>query len=211
MRLLIALAVSFLTASIGATATSLLPPINDPEIMIDSDCCSMPIDISIVEPHSDCPTVNGLIQCDYDFVNTTGNIVTGFTFQTVIMSGLSKPESDSFTCADPKGFFLDCHASYFPDGTLIYSFSGVNPADGDEDGSFTEVGEQEGIPPGGHFKISLVGWAPNATASDGKLLYGGLPILENSVSETPEPAVALTLGTGLLFLAAMLRRKRTAR
>jgi hypothetical protein len=205
MRLFITLSLLFLAAAIGATATPVLPPINDPEILIDSDCCSIPITSGINQVQ---PT--GAQTVMYDFFNDTPGTITSFTFQTMVNTGLSPTASSSFTCADPAGYFLGCAVHYDPpSGNLTYSFSGTNALDDDETLE-PEIGEQEGIPPNGHFKITLQGWTPDVM-SGGQELYSNLPMLTNDFTQTPEPAVALTLGTGLLVLAAMLRRKRTAR
>jgi hypothetical protein len=202
MRLFITLSVLFLAAAIGVIATPLLPPINDPEILIDSDCCSIPITSGINQVQ---PT--GAQTVTYDFFNDTPGTITSFTFQTMVNTGLSPAAASSFTCADPAGYFLGCVVSYDPpSGNLKYSFSGTNPLDDDETLE-PEIGEQEGIPPNGHFKITLQGWTPDVM-SGGQELYSNLPTLHNDFTLTPEPAVALTLGTGLLVLAAMLRRKR---
>jgi len=214
MRLFITLSVLFLAAAIEATATPLLPPINDPEILIDSDCCSTPISSGI-----NSVVLTGAQTVTYDFFNDTSNMITSFNFATKINSGLSDQAAASFTCADPGGYFLNCSAQYMPSGFFVcngsqcnlqYLFSGVNPTDDDETLE-PEIGEQEGIPPGGHFKITLAGWTSGATASTGEQLYSGLPMLHNDFTQSPEPAVAFTVGTGLLVLAAMLRRKRIAR
>jgi hypothetical protein len=201
MRLAIVGPALFLAAAVAVTATPLL---NDPEITIDSGCCSIPIStgINTVQP-------TGAETVTYDFFNDTNNIVTGFRFATTINTGLSSQAAASFTCADPGGYFLNCTTTYTSStGNLLYVFSGVNPADGDESGSDTEVGEQEGIPPAGHFIITLQGWIPDAMSA-GQTLYSGTPVLDDTFTQTPEPAVALTLGTGLLLLAAIWRRRRT--
>jgi len=205
MRLFVTLSLLILAAAIGATATPLLPPINDPEILIDSSCCSIPITSGINQVQ---PT--GAQTVAYDFFNDTSNVITSFKFQTMVNAHLSTQASSSFTCMDNAGFFLGCKVNYDPStGNLLYSFSGTDPLEGDETQE-SEIGEQEGIPPSGHFAITLKGWTPDAMSA-GQELYSNLPTLRNDFTQTPEPAVALTLGTGLLFLAALLRRKRTAR
>jgi hypothetical protein len=205
MRLAIVGPTLFLAAAVVVTATPLL---NDPEILIDTGGDAIPISSGInqVQP-------NGNQTVSYDFVNDTNNIVTGFRFATTINVGLSNEAAASFTCADPGGYFLSCTTSYDPSnpppmtGNLVYVFSGVNPTDGDDTGTDTEAGEQEGIPPGGHFIITLQGWTPNAMSA-GEMLYSGTPMLQDTFTQTPEPAVALTLGTGLLLLVAVSRRRR---
>lgn len=194
MRLPIVGPTLFLAAAVAVTATPLL---NDPEILIDSGCCSIPISsgINTVQPTGDATVT-------YDFFNDTKNIITGFTFETTINTGLSSEAAASFTCADPGGFFLNCSTSYTQTtGNLLYVFSGVTPPTGDG-------GEDEGIFPGGHFIITLQGWVPDAMSA-GQMLYNNLPTLDNTFTDTPEPAVALTLGTGLLLLAVIWRRRQT--
>jgi hypothetical protein len=78
-----------------------------------------------------------------------------------------------------------------------------------------EIGEQEGIPPNGHFKITLQGWTPDVVSA-GQQLYSNVPNLDNNfvqtpIPESPEPASVLTLGTGLLTLGVMLLRRRSVR
>jgi hypothetical protein len=175
--------------------------LNDPEILIDSGGDAIPISSGINQVQ---PT--GAQTVSYDFFNDTQGIVTSFLFQTMVNTGLSSAAAASFTCADPGGFFLNCGTNYDRmTGNLQYLFSGVNPPEGDENGSDPETGEQEGIPPGGHFIITMQGWVPNATSA-GQMLYENLPMLDNHFTDTPEPAVGLTLGAGLLLLAAMWRR-----
>ena len=201
MRIATVVSILFLAAGTAAMADGVL---QDPEILIDSGCCSIPLSTGINTVQ---PTGAGTVT--YDFFNDTANIVTSFRFQTMINTGLSATAAGSFTCADPGGFFLGCIPSYNSmTGNLLYTFSGVNPSDGDENGGDTEVGEQEGIPSGGHFIITLNGWTPNAM-SNGETLYRNLPTLDNTFTTTPEPSSALILGGGLL-LFVMLRR-RTAR
>jgi hypothetical protein len=200
MRLAIVGPMLCLAAAVAVTATPLL---NDPEILIDTGGDAIPISSGInqVQPTGD-QTVS------YDFFNNTKNIVTGFTFETTINTGLSSDAAASFTCADPGGFFLNCTTTYTSsNGNLLYVFSGVNPFSGM---SGSGAGLQEGIFPGGNFIITLQGWIPDAMSA-GQMLYNELPTLDNTFTDTPEPAVALTLGTGLLLLAFIGRRRRTAR
>jgi hypothetical protein len=211
MRLLITLSVLFLAATIAGTAAPLLlPPIHDPEILIDSDCCSIPITTGINQVQ---PT--GAQTVTYDFFNDTPDVITSFVFQTMINTGLSPQAASSFTCMDNAGFFLGCTVHYDSiSGNLQYSFSGTNPLEGDETQE-SEIGEQEGIPPNGHFKITLQGWTPDVMSA-GEELYSNVPNLDNTfvqtpITDSPEPAAVLTMGTGLLVLAAMLRRRRSVR
>ena len=203
MRLIIVCCTLLLAASFAVTGT----PVYDPEVALDGGGDAIPITLGInqIQPNAGCPVLNGLIQCTFDFVNDTSNILTSFTFQTTINTGLSSEAAGSFTCADGGGYFLSCGVHYTSlTGNLRYDFSGVNPPDGDEN-SDLELNEMEGIPPNGHFIITLLGWAPDATVG-GEQLYSDLPHLNNSFTQSPEPAVAFTFGTGLLLLAAMWRR-----
>ena len=203
--------VLFLAATIAGTAAPLvLPPIHDPEILIDSDCCSIPITSGINQVQ---PT--GAQTVTYDFFNDTPDVITSFVFQTMINTGLSPQAASSFTCVDNAGFFLGCTVHYDPvSGNLQYSFSGTNPLEGDETQE-SEIGEQEGIPPNGHFKITLQGWTPDVVSA-GQQLYSNVPNLDNTfvqtpITDSPEPASVLMLGTGLLTLGVMLRRRRSVR
>jgi hypothetical protein len=201
MRLAIMCSTLLLANGIALSASPLL---QDPQIVIDSGgdatVISVPPGINEAQP---C----GSATCSFDFINDTASIVTGFNFKTKINTGLSSEDASLFTCADPGGYFIGCNTTYDPlTGILQYFYSGVNPADADENGSNTEAGEQEGIPPQGHFIITLQGWTENDTL----FVKGTPPQLNNTFStDSPEPAVALTLGSGLLLLAAMLRRRRT--
>jgi hypothetical protein len=201
MRIAIVCSTLLLACGVAATASSLL---QDPQILIDSGGdatgISIPPGINIAQP---C----GMATCSYDFVNDTPNIVTGFNFKTTINTGLTSEEASLFTCADPGGYFISCNTKYDSlTGTLQYFYSGVNPPDADENGTDTEAGEQEGIPLQGHFIITLQGWTEN----DVLFVDGTPPSLINTFStDAPEPSVAITLGSGLLLLAAMLRRRRT--
>lgn len=201
MRLPIVYSTLLLASGIALNASPLL---QDPQIVIDSGgdatIISQPPGINLAQP---C----GSATCVFDFVNDTASIVTGFNFKTTINTGLSGEEASLFTCSDPGGYFISCNTTYDPTtGILQYFYSGVNPADADENGSNTEAGEQEGIPPQGHFIITLQGWTEN----EALFVDGTPPQLHNTFStDTPEPAVALTLGSGLLLFAAMLRRRRT--
>ena len=204
MRLPILFSTLCLAAGVAVTATPLL---QDPQILIDtggdSVGISVPPGINQVQP---C----GSATCTYDFFNDTGSIITSFHFETTINPNLSDAViAANFSCVDAGGYFLHCSTQYMPSGDLQYLFTGVNPPEGDEDGSRTERGEHEGIPLLGHFVITLTGWTENE-----ELFVGGAPpTLDNSFSTaaTPEPAAALTLGTGLLLLGAMWRRRRTTR
>ena len=202
MRLPIVYSTLLLASGIALNASPLL---QDPQILIDSGgdatIISQPPGINLAQP---C----GSATCVFDFVNDTASIVTGFNFKTTINTGLSGEEASLFTCSDPGGYFIPrCNTTYDPStGILQYFYSGVNPPDGDENGTDTEAGEQEGIPLQGHFIITLQGWTEN----DALFVNGTPPSLSNTFStDAPEPSVAITLGSGLLLLAAMLRRRRT--
>jgi hypothetical protein len=207
MRFAIVCWTLLLAAGVAVTAT---PLYNDPEIDMDGGGASLPISTNIgtVQPSAGCPVVSGLIQCTFDFFNDTGSILASFTFQTTINTGLSDAAAASFTCHDGGGFFLHCGSVYTSaTGNLRYDFTGVNAPEGDEGAGSgdTEIGEQEGIPLGGHFIVTLRGWSRGAT-SGGEQLYTDLPHLNDSFTQSPEPAVAFTFGTGLLLLAAIWRR-----
>ena len=201
MRLAIVCSTLLLASGVAVSASSLL---QDPQILIDSGGDATPISIP---PGLNIAQPCGSATCSYDFLNDTPNIVTGFNFKTTINTGLSGEEASLFTCADPGGYFSTCKTTYDPStGILQYFYSGVNPPDGDEGGTDTEAGEQEGIPLQGHFIITLQGWTEN----DALFVNGTPPSLSNTFStDAPEPSVAITLGSGLLLLAAMLRRRRT--
>jgi hypothetical protein len=191
MRVAIVLSTLFLAGGAAVMASSLL---QDPHILIDTGGDAIPISSGIdqVQP-------NGMQTVTYDFFNDTPDNITGFDFQTTINIGLSSAAAASFTCSDPAGYFATCSANYDPlTGDLRYLFSGP--------------GVKPGIPPGADFIITLQGWTPDVMSA-GETLYNGLPTLDNSftTSGAPEPSVAITLGSGLLLLAAMWRRRRTVR
>ena len=149
----------FLAAAVAVTATPLL---NDPQILIDTGGDAIPISTGINQVQ---PT--GEETVTYDFFNDTKFIVTAFTFETTINTGLSSDAAASFTCADPGGFFLGCNTTYTSlTGNLLYVFSGVNPFTGGLSGA----GLEEGIFPGDHFIITLEGWIPDAMSA-GETLY----------------------------------------
>ena len=149
--------------------------------------------------------------CTYNFQNTSGSILTSFTFETQVNANLPFPNL-LFNCDQQGlGYFLNCNVMYnSSSGDLKYVFSGVNPSDGDETpgpGFDNQYNEQEGIPPTGLFHITLVNWSP---AFDGVLWGNQLPTLTNSFTTVPEASSIVILLTELLLLAAFLtlfRRK----
>jgi len=196
MRLAIACYTLFVAAGAAVTATPLQ---QDPQILIDTggDPDKISGGINQVQP---C----GSPSCVFAFINDTAGIVNSFTFQATINTGLSAQTiKDGFTCE--SGYFLSCVTTYSSvSGNLTYLFSGVNPPDGEE--FLPETNEQEGIPPGGTFTITLQGWVANAT-TDGQVLYAAPPKLTNDFTLAPEPSALLTLGSGLVLLGFLLRRR----
>ncbi len=176
---------------------------------------TLPIqDVNFVQP--DCS--NGMQSgpnCTYYFQDTTTSIVDSFTFEAAI----TVSEESDFSCSptiktgpdkgyDPNGYFKNCSVSFdsIPDSSnveLVYTYSGVNPPDGDEapgNPNGGEIGEYEGIPPDGVFTIELEGWSG--------------PLESLSLSTTyvlaPEPSAAIILLTELLLggcILALLGRK----
>lgn len=203
MRLAIVCSILLAASGVAAMAT---PIFQDPQIIIDTggDAIGITMGINQVEP---C----GSPSCTYDFFNDTGGIVTSFLFDTTIQSRLSSDViSANFSCADPGGYFLGCSTNYTSGtGDLQYVFSGVGKSDGDEGGTDSEAGEMEGIPPGGHFIITLNGWVEN----DALFVGGAPPELTNSfTTDAPEPSAALLFGTGItMLLAAFLFRRSSTR
>ncbi len=205
MRLTILFLVAFCVSAMANPA-----PL-DPQILIDSGGDALPVssNLGAAQPCSPGP-------CTFDFFNDTGAILTSFTFATTINKNLSQTAIDSFTCADPHGFFLGCTIDYdSSSGLLKYLFSGVTPADGDES-SDTEIGEHEGVPlvgpfPQGHFIIQFTGWQQDLTVN-GEQLYAGVPVTQNSfeTSAVPEPSSrAAAAFLGLCVLAAWSWRRRS--
>jgi hypothetical protein len=197
MRLAIVCSTLLLTGGIALTASPLL---QDPQILIDAGGDAIPISSGINQVQ---PT--GMQTVTYDFVNDTPSIITSFIFQTTINTGLSSAAAASFTCADPADYFTGCSTSYNPlTGNLQYVFSGLDlPGGGQDPGT----GQRQGIPPDANFIITLQGWTTGATSAN-EVLYNSLPILDNSFTTiAPEPSTAIILGSGLLLLAAMLRRR----
>ncbi len=200
MRFAIVSLCILVAAGVAATGS---PLFLDPQILIDTGGDSLPIstNIGIAQPCSPGP-------CTFDFFNDTGGILTKFTFETTINTGLSAAAINSFTCADPSGFFLHCSINYTSSsGDLKYLFKDVLPPEGDETIE-PEIGEHEGIPPLGHFIIRFTGWQQNLTVGD-EQLYKGVPATINTVetTATPEPSAGLAIGTGLLLFATLWRKR----
>jgi hypothetical protein len=192
---------SFLIA-LPFVALSQSPP-PDPEILIDTGGDPLPITTSIGQVQ---PNGSGLVT--YDFVNDTG-LLTSFAFDTMVNKGLDPWLATHvfFSCAEPSGYFLNCAVNYNPlTGDLQYVFSGVLPSDGDETPGpnfdpHGEVGQHEGIPTGGVFHISLIGWIDGGY---GGLLYKGRPTFTDSFTTVPETSSVLILLTESLLLAAIM-------
>ena len=209
MRLAIFCCILLVAAGVTARAT----PVNDPEMEIDTGGFSLPIStmIGMAQP---CDPGPQNMPCSYDFFNDTGSLLTSFTFETKINTGLSLDIiAQNFTCVDPSGYFgadgLPGCAVNYNAGDLKYVFSAVNPPDGEEV-TQTEVGEGEGIPPDGHFFITFKGWTPNLTITVDNAsvqLYSGEPKTTNSFQTVPEPAAAGSLLVGLMLLGAIWRRR----
>jgi hypothetical protein len=158
----------------------------------------------------------------YQLFNDTGSIVTSLKIETTIDTGLNAffVEHTAFSISQGgAGYFKNQSLTYTPGtGDLIFSFSGVNPGNGDETCGLPgspadcEINEQEGIPPGGTFTVQLGGWSNNASFN-GTPLYSGQPHFTDSFTdEAPEPAMFLASGAGLLLIVGMVqfRRRRLA-
>jgi hypothetical protein len=186
------------------------PTPSDPEILIDIGCCSLSLsnDFNSATPDGTTPTLA------FDFKNDTGLIVTSLTFNTKINAGLSDAEVHSGFGCPAQGYFLSCVIFYdMGNGALQYNFSGVNAADGDENYPIdhdTENGQQEGIPIGGDFKVTLQGWTVDANTAP---LYATLPTFDNGFTVTPEPSQLLLLAVECLVLVSIagIIRRRTKR
>jgi hypothetical protein len=198
----------FVAVSLPALAN---PTPVDPQILIDIGCCSdsLSTQFNNIQPNGSESTVFD------DFKNDTGRIVTSLTFNTTINSGLTDAEVHSGFSCPAQGYFLSCVIFYNSDsGALQYNFSGVNPADGDDNVALfhdNENGEHEGIPIEGDFKVTLMGWTLDAAASDNAPLFGStLPTFSNGFTVTPEPSQLLLLALECLLLfsvAAIIRRR----
>ena len=204
--------------------------VTDPTGGVESDNFSSPLSTFLGQID---PTANGGVVGLY---NDTGAIITALFLHTTIARNLTPADiSSSFTCnsGEANPFFMDCKFDYNSvTGSLTLSFFGVNPSDADEfDGSESEIGEQEGIPPVvgaclltpdvpgcntvGHFAFVfnnnfrttgtvVNGWNPNtaSTVNPGTLLFNGPPKFDApQFTDTPEPSGLLLLGGGILALA----------
>lgn len=179
----------------------------DPKILTTPDA------ITLIQPITDIGDVQpcgaGSEFCQFDFSNNTGAIIDSLTFDVTFADGI--PQGATFQVSDPNipasencgGYFLVCTTTV--DGnSVIFSFSGVNPPDGDEtpgQPNFDqEIGEQEGIPPTGDFFIDLEGWTNTPGGPD---YFDGVSF-QNSFTTVPEASSALILLTELLLLAGVL-------
>jgi hypothetical protein len=196
---------------IGLSAVTLaqsLPP--DPEILIDTGGDPMNITTGISQVQA-----NGSPLVSYDFVNDT-SLLTSFMFETMVNKGLDPWLATHvfFGCLNPGGYFLNCSVNYNPTtGDLKYLFSGVLPPDGDETPGpgfdpTGEVGEHEGIPTGGVFHITMVGWIDGGY---GGLLYQNRPTFSNSFTTVPEPTSFLSFLAELLLMGCVLTLARNHR
>ena len=115
--------------------------ITDPTMGVDAGSFSDPLNSNtIITP------ING--GGVFGYYNATSSIITSLVFQTTITTGLTDDQiAAAFSCQQSNPFFLGCSVGYTKaTGVLEITFSGVNPADGDETTN-NEVDEQEGIPP----------------------------------------------------------------
>lgn len=199
----------FLLAAVSFSALANPTP-SDPEILIDIGCCSdsLSTQFNNIQPNGSATTVFD------DFKNDTGGIVTSLTFSMTIAKGLNSDQiSSGFSCPSPMlKYFLSCATPYDPiSGLLQYQFFGVNPADGDDDAT-DPASEQEGIPIGGDFKITLQGWTVDATVGDENtpLFDQATFQFDNTFTATPEPSQLVLLAVASLLLvsiAGIIRRR----
>ena len=224
MRLFITLSVLFLAAAIGATATSLLPPIYDPEILIDTGGDATDITtggLSIILS----PTGGGI----FVFHNATGGPLSQLQLSVqfpmpTFPSGFAV--DGTIAVQQPGSQQASFRSALFPDvtcsGQSSDSSSCVQMTFGLIPGPLIETGQNfvldfdkkvNGVYTGVDAIVASGQYTGGTDTSDARV--GDWPDDAQSttvpVLATPEPVVALTLGTGLLFLGAMLRRKRTAR
>jgi hypothetical protein len=171
----------------------------DPRILIDTGGDPLNVTTGLNQVQSD-----GSAFVSYDFVNDTA-LLTSFLFETMVNKNLDPWLATHvfFGCDEPSGYFLDCSVNYDPStGHLAILFSGTLPPDGDEGpGQDSEIGEHEGIPTGGTFHISLLGWIDGGY---GGLLYQERPTFTNSFTTVPEPSSVLSLLSELTLLAGIV-------
>jgi hypothetical protein len=186
----------------------------DPRILTTPDAITMLQPVTNLNNVQPCGAESSY--CLFDFENTTGEIIDSLTFDVTFTKGIPDTNPQDYSVDDPNnpasancgGYFLTCGATI--DGnTVAFTFSGVNPADGDETPGQPnydpEIGEQEGIPPQGVFFIILEGWT--SLGSDN--FYDGVKF-SNSFTTVPEASSAVILLTELLLLGGVLlifRRK----
>jgi hypothetical protein len=139
------LILGYVTAALLISSAS-ADTIKDPAAGVEADNFSSAIStfVGTFSPTDN----NGVI----GFYNDTGSLIVSLSLHTTIAAMLTPADiSSSFSCnsgtANP--FFLNCGFLYdSSSGSLTVNFFGVNPPDGDElDGSDSEVGERQGIPP----------------------------------------------------------------